>query len=614
MGKIQELSVLLTNQIAAGEVVERPSSVVKELIENAIDANSTKIDVHISEGGLSKIQVIDNGDGIEQEDALLAFKRHATSKLYTKEDLFRIKTLGFRGEALPSIASVSYITLDTSTGEHSGTHLVLKAGEVIEHTYSSSRKGTSITVEQLFFNTPARLKFVATLQRETAHIADLINRLALSHPHIAFTLISDGNQMLKTIGNGQLQQTIAGVYSPTIARQMKYFEAEDLDFKVKGYTTLPEVTRSNRNYMSIFVNGRYIKNYAISNAIIEGYESKLMIGRFPISVIDITMDYALVDVNVHPTKQQVRISKEKELGLLIKQAISQVMNDTVRIPSSIPKRFVQDSEQTDIDIAPLMLETQKPVDDVQEIPYVSYDNVQDDSISISKNGKDELPVFVDNSQSTHIEMVEETQASYKTLESKNRFPELHYFGQMHGTYLFAENQDGLYMIDQHAAQERIKYEYYREKIGELGQEKQGMLMPLVLNYPMNDYLMIKEKQLVLEEVGITLQPFGQTSFILEEHPMWIKEEQLEDTIRDLIAMLLEKGNVSIAKFREDTAIMMSCKKSIKANYYLNEEQARALLVDLAKCDNPYNCPHGRPVLIHLSHTDLEKMFKRIQDR
>lgn len=601
MGKIKELSPILTNQIAAGEVVERPSSVVKELVENAIDANSTQIDVIIEESGLSRIQVIDNGEGMISEDALLAFQRHATSKLYDQSDLFRIQTLGFRGEALPSIASVSKVLLETSTGEGVGSKVVLSGGEVIEHSAASLRKGTSITVSQLFYNTPARLKFVSSLQRETAHIVDFMNRLALSHPDIAFTLTSDGNVLLKTTGNGDLKQTLANVYSPQVARQMSVFEAENINFKVSGYTTLPEVTRASKNYISIFINGRYIKNYALNQAIIDGYRSKLMIGRFPITVLNVMVDFALVDVNVHPTKQQVRISQEKELSQLIQEAIDNMMNQHDRVPSTLPKRF---EESVDLP---------KATRTYSEQTHLQWD-VPEISVSLASETEKVNEYHQQSNDSVVLEM-QETYAEEQTQQQKHvMFPTLYYFGQMHGTYLFAQNEQGLYIVDQHAAQERIKYEYYRQKIAQVSPTQQGMVVPLVLEYALNEYLLIKERLGLLAEVGVYLEPFGQNSFVLNEHPNWIKEAEVKETIEGMIDMVLEKGSVSLAKLREDTAIMMSCKLSIKANHYLDEKQARALLEELSQCENPYNCPHGRPVLVHLTDTDLEKMFKRIQDR
>ena len=333
MGKIQELSERLANQIAAGEVVERPASVVKELVENAIDAKATQIDILIEEAGLKKIQIVDNGEGINQDDVENAFKRHATSKIHNRDDLFRIRTLGFRGEALPSIASVSEMTLETSTADETqGSYLFLKGGKIEEHRPASLRTGTKITVENLFFNTPARLKYVKSLQTELSNIGDIVNRMALSHPNIAFRLVHDGHKMLSTSGTGDLKQTLAGIYGVATAKKMLKVEAKDLDFTLNGYVSLPEVTRASRNYLSVIINGRYIKNYALNKAIINGYQSKLMVGRYPIAVLEITMDPLLVDVNVHPTKQEVRLSKEKELMELISRGIAESLRQINLIP------------------------------------------------------------------------------------------------------------------------------------------------------------------------------------------------------------------------------------------------------------------------------------------
>lgn len=694
MAKIQELSERLANQIAAGEVVERPASVVKELVENAIDAGSTQIDILVEEAGLKKIQVIDNGEGILTEDVENAFKRHATSKIHSRDDLFRIRTLGFRGEALPSIASVSLLTIETANqDETQGTYLELKGGEVIEHRPAPLRQGTKITVDNLFFNTPARLKYVKTLHTELANIGDIVNRLALSHPTIAFRLVHDGNKMLATAGNGDLKQTIAGIYGLATAKKMLKIEANDLDFEVFGYVSLPEVTRASRNYLSTIINGRFIKNFSLNKAIVAGYGSKLMVGRFPIAVLEIKMDPLLVDVNVHPTKQEVRLSKEQELTDLIAQAIQTALSQENLIPSAADnlrfKKKVPDqpkAEQIEIDLS-YAFEEQKPktpqslgYDQTTGAFYVYEEKspVVNDSVDNSvesvennegfseetgdypeKQGKtvdkpgDTVDNFVEKSvdksadelstvgnfleQEVPSQDVAETvyeeelalhpefdlgkkdrgleQAIQKleTEKATQRFPQLEYFGQMHGTYLFAQSKEGLYIIDQHAAQERIKYEYFREKIGEVTDDLQELLVPFVLDYPNSDALKLKEQKPVLEEVGIYLEEFGQNSFIVRAHPTWYPNGEEEAIIREMIDMLLSTGTVSVKKFREATAIMMSCKRSIKANHYLNEAQARVLLNDLAQCENPFNCPHGRPVLIHFTNSDMERMFKRIQD-
>ncbi|WP_407857175.1 DNA mismatch repair endonuclease MutL [Enterococcus hailinensis] len=664
MGKIQELSERLANQIAAGEVVERPASVVKELVENAIDAKATQIDILIEEAGLKKIQIVDNGEGISQEDVTNAFKRHATSKIHNRDDLFRIRTLGFRGEALPSIASVSELTLETATADESqGSYLFLKGGKIEEQRATALRTGTKITVENLFFNTPARLKYVKSLQTELSNIGDIVNRMALSHPKIAFRLVHDGHKMMTTSGSGELKQTVAGIYGVATAKKMLKVEANDLDFELQGYVSLPEVTRASRNYLSVIINGRYIKNYALNKAIIQGYQSKLMVGRFPIAVLEITMDPLLVDVNVHPTKQEVRLSKEKELMDLISRAIAESLRQINLIPdvgeNPSFKRKVEKihTEQLDLPLeeqpkkksdlnydpktgifyvepktvekasfeAEIPLKEESPITELN-VPLPTEPEratlIEEKTAELSEEIAEE-PVIDESSSSDHPEFDLSTQSGEKIVEQainkleneqpQARFPMLEYFGQMHGTYLFAQSKDGLYIIDQHAAQERIKYEYFREKIGDVSDDLQELLVPFVLDYPNNDAIKLREQTELLQEVGIYLEEFGPNSFIVRAHPTWYPSGQEESIIREMIDMLLITGSVSVKKFREATAIMMSCKRSIKANHHLNEAQARVLLTDLATCENPFNCPHGRPVLIHFSNSDMEHMFKRIQD-
>lgn len=664
MGKIQELSERLANQIAAGEVVERPASVVKELVENAIDAKATQIDILIEEAGLKKIQIVDNGEGISQDDVENAFKRHATSKIHNRDDLFRIRTLGFRGEALPSIASVSEMTLETATADETqGSYLFLKGGKIEEHRPASLRTGTKITVENLFFNTPARLKYVKSLQTELSNIGDIVNRMALSHPNIAFRLVHDGHKMLSTSGTGDLKQTLAGIYGVATAKKMLKVEAKDLDFTLNGYVSLPEVTRASRNYLSVIINGRYIKNFALNKAIINGYQSKLMVGRYPIAVLEITMDPLLVDVNVHPTKQEVRLSKEKELMELISRGIAESLRQINLIPdvgeNPSFKRKVekihteqldlpleeQPKKKSDLNYDPktgIFYVEPKPSEPV-ETPVPLKEEIVEKTMTVPLETEQEKAAIVEETPeplieeevSTEEQVYEEaanadhpefdlsTQSGEKVIEQaitklenehpKERFPMLEYFGQMHGTYLFAQSKDGLYIIDQHAAQERIKYEYFREKIGDVSDDLQELLVPFVLDYPNNDAIKLKEKTELLQEVGIYLEEFGPNSFIVRAHPTWYPAGQEESIIREMIDMLLVTGSVSVKKFREATAIMMSCKRSIKANHHLNEAQARVLLTDLAQCENPFNCPHGRPVLIHFSNSDMEHMFKRIQD-
>jgi DNA mismatch repair protein MutL len=609
--RIQELSEQLANQIAAGEVIERAASVVKELLENAIDAKSTQIEISLEEAGMKKIEIADNGEGIKKDEVLIAFKKHTTSKIHHRDDLFRIRTLGFRGEALPSIASVSEIQLETAVEtEKSGSLVILKGGKVLKNTSAPLRKGSKITVSNLFYNTPARLKYIRSLQAELAVISDIIHRLALSYPQIAFHFTHDAHQMIHTTGNGDLKMALAGVYGVNNAKKMIPLNAANLDAKLSGYISLPELNRKSKKYISIIINGRYIKNFRLNHAIIAGYGSKLMVGWFPIVVLKITTDPLLVDVNVHPTKLEVRLSKEKELMALITKTIQETLANEQLIPEAIKNLSFQRKEKS------LIKNNAEQVSLLNSIDYANYlreknlsanyvEETDEQLIYDKKSGK----FSTDLKDKNPTIQAEET----KTMIQNKQFPTLEYFGQMHGTYLFAQNEKGLYIIDQHAAQERVKYEYYRKELAKVSEDLQEMLIPIILDYPLNDRLVIKEKEELLKQAGIFLESYGENSFVLRRHPTWLTQGQEEVIIREIIDILLLKGTVKIKEFRKKIAIMMSCKRSIKANHHLSNVEARVLITDLAKCQNPFNCPHGRPVLSHFSKIDMEKMFKRIQD-
>lgn len=629
MAEIHELSAVLADQIAAGEVVERPASVVKELVENALDAKAAQITIETKEAGLEMIRVTDDGEGIEADDVETAFKRHATSKITSREDLFRVATLGFRGEALPSIASVSDVVLMTAhAGDETGTTIHIKGGKIVSNDASQLRNGTQITVSDLFFNTPARLKYLSSLATELSHVSDIVNRLALSHSDVAFVLKNNGKTLLKTAGNGNQKQTFSAIYGVKAAAKMISFNAKDLDFEVDGMVSYPELTRSNRNGISLLINGRYIRNFKLTKAVLNGYGSKLMVGRFPYAVINIRLDPLLCDVNVHPTKQEVRISKEPQLEKLISEGIFARLSQENLIPNAVKnlnhsKRTGFSGEQTD-----LLEKSPKYKGPVSaEVTAALVGESLDDKLDGKQNvlAKDVRPIVI--SKRTDLEKAElkiwdqkyvQKKTSVKDQEisaesSQKRFPELRYIGQMHGTYLFAESEDGLYIIDQHAAQERCKYEYYRTEIGNVSSNQQRLLVPIVLTYPTTDSLKIEENLDKLANLGIELEDFGKNTYILRQHPTWFKQGEEEEIVREMIDMFLNDDKLTVAKFREKTAIMMSCKRSIKANHHLEEEQAKVLLKKLSACENPFNCPHGRPVLVHFTSKDMEHMFKRIQD-
>lgn len=645
MARIHELSEVLANQIAAGEVVERPASVVKELVENSIDAKASRIDILVEDAGLKQIRIIDDGIGIEAEDVEMAFKRHATSKILSREDLFKINTLGFRGEALPSISSVADVVMKTATKGNPGTLLHIKGGQKEELKSTQSREGTEITVNDLFYNTPARLKYVKTNATELSKISDIVNRLALSHTNIAFSLSNNGKTIFQSAGNNNLQQTIGAIYGIKVAREMLSFGGEAGAFKISGYTSLPKVTRAAKKAISILINGRYVKNFALSKAIIEGYGSKLMVGRYPITVLNIELDPLYVDVNVHPTKQEVRISNEEDLSKLIADTIYARISEENLIPNGLENLKSHKKEQVNIEqlavglnqihqpkkdeiakkqsysdevIAPLVGSSVKPEPEVtkEKIEPIIITNKNQLEDEVMRKWDERFQITSSASsygKDANIHVTEESETYDNQPESKDRFPDLLYIGQTHGTFLLAESMDGLYIIDQHAAQERVKYEYYREEIGNVSLDQQNLLVPIVLTYPTTDSLILDEKIPKLAKLGIIIEDFGQNSYIVRQHPTWLTEGHEEEEIREIIDEFLKNKDLTIEKFRHETAMMISCKQSIKANHHLEDVQAKSIIKQLSECKNPFNCPHGRPTLIRLTNRNLEKMFKRIQD-
>ena len=641
MGKIIQLDDALSNKIAAGEVVERPASVVKELVENSIDAGSTVIEIEVEEAGLAKIRITDNGNGIEEEDVLLAFQRHATSKIKNENDLFRIRTLGFRGEALPSVASVSRLEMKTSTGEGAGNRLVIEGGKVETFEKASSRRGTDITITDLFFNTPARLKYMKTIHTELGNITDVVNRLALSHPEVAFRLIHNERKLLQTNGNGDVRQVLASIYGMAIAKQLVPITGQSLDYKINGFASMPEVTRASRNYISTMINGRFIKNYPLAKAIQEGYHTLLPIGRFPIVLLNIEMDPLLVDVNVHPSKMEVRISKEAELNELVTTTIKAAFKSKILIPTAYTavKKETPKEEQTSLVLdegtkpsigrnelewnqtAPAstaIVQERRPWLEMPVEPPISKlpgQSVIEETLVpdtwYESNPFSESQARSDESPATSFEPNYDSSEAGCDASSESRVPRLYPIGQMHGTYIFAQNENGLYIIDQHAAQERLKYEYFREKVGQVQSELQEMLVPITFEYSTDEFLKINEHQAELEKVGVFLEEFGLNSFIVRSHPQWFPKGEEKQIIEDMIEQLLLMKKVDIKKLREEAAIMMSCKASIKANRHLRNDEIQALLDDLRKASDPFTCPHGRPIIVHYSVYEMEKMFKRV---
>ena len=593
MAYIKVLDEILANIIAAGEVVERCSSVVKELVENSIDAGATEITVELEDAGTKMIRVIDNGKGMDKEDALLAFQRHATSKLKEEEDLYRINTLGFRGEALPSIASVSNIVLKTSTGEV-GTIVHISGGKIINQTNGDARKGTIMSVNDLFYNTPARLKHLKSLYSELANVSDYMNKIALSHPNIKFTLINNEQVLLKTDGRGELLKTIKDIYGVEVVKKMFRVEASNDDYKVEGYISYPEVNRSTRNHIITIVNGRVVRNMDINRIINDSYHSYKPDNRYPIVVLEIEVDPSLIDVNIHPTKMDIKFSKMDMLMELISNMIKKVLDKKNLIP--------------EVEVSRPKLEEEKVIKSVKE----DKPKYQEFTLNLTRTEENEEPYVVINEDLiVKKEEPKEENSEDKEEKQNERMPELYPVGLVHGTYIICQNEKGMYLIDQHAAKERINYEIFKKELGNPKKNKISMLFPLTLEFTNSEFIILKEHFDLLRDINIDIEEFGLNSVIFKAHPTWLPKGYEEQAIRKIIeVVLVTEKEFNIEKFNEKIAIMLSCKLAIKANMNLTLLEMETLINDLRKCDNPFNCPHGRPTTIFYTNYDLEKLFKR----
>ncbi|MEQ6029592.1 DNA mismatch repair endonuclease MutL [Staphylococcus saccharolyticus] len=651
MGKIKELQTSLANKIAAGEVVERPSSVVKELLENAIDADATEINIEVEQSGISSIRVVDNGSGIEQDDLALVFHRHATSKLDADDDLFHIRTLGFRGEALASISSVAKVTLKTCTDNENGHEVYAENGVIINQKPAKAKKGTDILVESLFYNTPARLKYIKSLYTELGKITDIVNRMAMSHPNIRILLVSDGKTLISTNGSGRTNEVMAEIYGMKVAKDLVHISGNTSDYHLEGFVAKPEHSRSNRHYISIFINGRYIKNFVLNKAIQEGYHTLLTIGRFPICYINIQMDPILVDVNVHPTKLEVRLSKEEQLYELIVNKIREAFKDRILIPqndldhTSKKNKVLETFEQQKMDFEKKNASAtgqdtskyrfsqdqstfdKKDLEVSESLNEDVYETVSENDYSHSEasqyiqrtnednyfqNQKDILNEMENEALRNDDFSNDENDIKGTVSKTPNRrVPYMEVVGQVHGTYIIAQNENGMFMIDQHAAQERIKYEYFRDKIGEVSNEVQNLLIPLTFHFSKDEQMIIDQYKEELDKVGVHLEHFGGHDYIVNSYPVWFPKREAEETIKDMIELVLKHKKVDVRKMREDAAIMMSCKKSIKANHYLKNNEMADLIDQLREAEDPFTCPHGRPIIINFSNYELEKLFKRV---
>ncbi|WP_276351449.1 DNA mismatch repair endonuclease MutL [Cohnella caldifontis] len=660
MGIIRPLDEHLANQIAAGEVVERPASVLKELIENAVDAGAARIEIEAEEGGLTFLRIQDDGSGMLPDDLLTAFERHATSKIASARDLFQIGTLGFRGEALPSIASVAKVRcVSASDGSGLARFVEIEGGTLAGQGETNAPQGTEMVVRDLFFNTPARLKYMKTIQTELGHLSDVVYRQALARPDISFTFKHNGSLLLRTAGTGDLRQVVAAIYGTAAAKAMIELSGESPDYGLSGLTAMPVETRANRNAVTILVNGRFVRSQAVVQPLMQAYHTLLPVHRYPLSVLHLRMHPSLVDVNVHPAKLEVRFSKEAELRAFVEQQVKEALSGQAYIPSggsvrtpkpapswvqdqirfqlppaeSVPAEAAESAAYT-ASAAPAewtgVRETGEPFAAKTAAPNTaSYreaaaagaaapkPDIPERGWSYGRDGGSSSGMPVRKPAAPEPDKVPEAvwQAAFAAPadreEQSPAFPELSWIGQLHGTYIVAQNENGLYLIDQHAAHERIHYEYYFDKFGRPEEASQELLLPLTLEFAPDEFALLRERMPVFESAGVYLEEFGGNTFIVRAVPHWFPKGDEAEIAREMAEWVLQERKVDLHALREKAAILCSCKASIKANQALTRESGERLLERLGRCRMPYTCPHGRPIVVSFTKYELEKLFKRV---
>jgi len=556
--------------IAAGEVVTRPASALKELLENAIDAKADKIEIHIKQNGLEEIKVIDNGIGMDKEDIHLAFFRHATSKIKNEYDLAHINSLGFRGEAIPAIASVSKMTIASKHEDDIAYEVTYEGGKLTQEKKSSQNNGTSVTVSELFYNVPARLKYIKSPQLELSYMLEVADEMMLANPKIAFLVTHDEKTVRQSYGDNHYENLFQSVYGPEVAKNLITYESQLDDIKIKSYLIKPVITRSKKNDIVVLVNHRTIKNYLLINSVIDGYHTHLMVSRYPIALIDIEMDTSLIDVNVHPQKREVKFSNEYVIANLIKEHIRKAF---MTKPLSIPDVLNKADKYVKVSGFEYLMENLEEKQDKNAIPTLT---IQEPKIEYNKKLED-----------------------------------MDYIGSYAGTYLLYQNEKGLYLIDQHAAAERIRYEAIYKRLGEVKTVKKQLITPISYQFKPSESSIITQNQSLIESYGLTFELFGDYTFLLRTIPIWLEEKDLDYMVYGLIEQLRDYNHIDLSKLRDQLAKDVSCKGAIKANKSLSTDEINHLFSGLQACENPYYCPHGRPVVIQFTQYEIEKLFKRI---
>ncbi len=635
----------IANKIAAGEVVQRPLSVVKELVENSIDAQASIININLQNSGLDEIEVIDNGIGMNKDNVKLCLVRHATSKVDSVEDIYRIMTLGFRGEALASIAAISQFDLLTSTDGVEGFNLTKNGDEEQKIEEVSYNKGTKISVKNLFFNTPARYKHLSSTFYELSLIVKYINKAALTNPQVKFELKNNDNVLFSTLGDGSVVNVMQKIYNVEIAKNIISFENENEHFNVKFYIVKPQITRSKNNNMYIGVNNRIIRNKAIEDMVIKGYGQYLHTNQYPIVFLDIHTDYSLIDINIHPTKEQIKISLIDKLEELVVSSIKQKLNEeeyiskpkiedfkpkdgygntlNINEEQSLNNLFSNKNDHVEEQVIKEVKEEvvvkeikeEKAIEEEKEEEILLEENVINYEKNKEKNYVDffgESPKENIVNEKTPIKEVRQMEILEEESYSQSLIENALYIGIFHKTYILFENEEGLFLVDQHAAQERIRYEQILDNINNKSYNLQRSLVPEVFNFTTGEFLLVENKLDELKELGLVFERFGpDTLRLIEGDSFYFKNKSSKEEIRKIIDLIVKNKNLTFDKIIDEIAISIACKGSIKAHDYITKEDAYNLLVQLSNCKEPYTCPHGRPIIVNLDQYQIQKMFKRV---
>lgn len=610
MKRINVLDTETSDKIAAGEVVERPFSVVKELIENSIDAEAKNIIIEIFEGGQKSIKVTDDGTGIHPDDIEKAFLSHATSKISIIDDIFSIHTMGFRGEALPSIASVSETLLKSRIAENDyGKEISISGGKVNYIKETGCNKGTTIEVNNIFYNVPARQKFLKSSQRETALITDIVERLAIAHHDISFKLYSNGKKVLNTFSSDNMLDTIRTIYGKSVSDNLIKVESDTDTASVYGYIGNADLSRGSRNNQSIYINKRYVKNKLITTAVEKAYKSFLMINKFPYFVLFIETYPELVDVNVHPTKTEVKFQNDREIYKIVFDCVHGALRDSMK------DTFMNDIETDNSLIGSVeKVQVELPLDlhgDFKE----NTDNEESKYNYINDNHVDKYTAYTEAYSAPEPQSVNKPidypTSSKSCALSENKLPDLNIIGQFNKTYILAESNDCLYIIDQHAAHEKVLFEKYMNEIKYQHVISQILITPIILELDSNDFNYYVENKEIFKTAGFNIELFGDNTISIREVPLFLGKPDVKNLFMDIIDNLKELGTGKTSEVKYNVIAKRSCKAAVKANDVLNSDEMKALLKSMQKAEDPFTCPHGRPTIIKLTKYELEKKFKRV---